>query len=114
MLWVIFSVADEPEPFIPSIRINSPHYLCKIILNEASPRYLTLVVSQLEKQKTIYYTLRAYATCPFTLKKFPDNFRYTEKVNPKLLRLLYHSCTIACNDQVDYCFGREPTLSHDL
>ncbi|XKL65661.1 hypothetical protein PGB90_009081 [Kerria lacca] len=70
----------DPEPFIDGIRINSPHYLCKIILTETSPRYFTLVVSQYEKMNTIYYTLRAYSTCPFTLNKFPNFYKYVEKI----------------------------------
>lgn len=74
------TLADDPEPFITGVRINSPHYLCKIILSEASPRYFTLVVSQYEKMNTIYYTLRAYSTCPFSLEKFPNYFKYAEKV----------------------------------
>lgn len=71
---------NDPEPFITGVRINSPHYLCKIILSDASPRYFTLVVSQYEKMNTIYYTLRTYSTCPFTLEKFPNYFKYVEKV----------------------------------
>ncbi|KAG6449017.1 hypothetical protein O3G_MSEX005827 [Manduca sexta] len=59
----------EPEPYIDGIRINSPHYLCKIIVGDGSADRYTLVVAQYEKTKTIYYTLRAYATCPFTLGK---------------------------------------------
>ena len=79
--WFLFS--DDPEPFISGVRINSPHYLCKIILSEASPRYFTLVVSQYEKMNTIYYSLRAYATCPFLLDKFPNNYSHVQKVRER-------------------------------
>ncbi|KAF5296503.1 hypothetical protein FQR65_LT01492 [Abscondita terminalis] len=65
---------NDPPPYIDGVRINSPHYLCKIILNQNSSRRYTLVVSQYEKTQTIYYTLRAYATCPFTLSKIEDPY----------------------------------------
>ncbi|XP_075230282.1 calpain-7-like [Lycorma delicatula] len=71
---------NDPPPYIDGIRINSPHYLCKIILNENSPRKFTLVVSQYEKMHTIHYTLRAYATCPFTLTKITNPYKYTKKI----------------------------------
>ncbi len=78
--YLYFSFPDDPEPFITGVRINSPHYLCKLIITETSPRYFTLVVSQYEKMNTIYYTLRAYATCPFTLNRFPNYYKFEEKV----------------------------------
>ncbi|KAJ0176823.1 hypothetical protein K1T71_008002 [Dendrolimus kikuchii] len=59
----------EPKPYIDGIRINSPHYLCKIIVGDGACDKYTLVVAQYEKTKTIYYTLRAYATCKFALNK---------------------------------------------
>ncbi|XP_065200256.1 calpain-7-like [Planococcus citri] len=71
---------NDPEPFITGIRINSPHYLCKIVLGENSPRFFTLVVSQYEKMNTIYYTLRVYSTCPFVLDKFPNYYKYEQKI----------------------------------
>ncbi|XP_023726800.1 calpain-7 isoform X2 [Cryptotermes secundus] len=70
----------DPAPFIDGVRINSPHYLCKIILNESSSHRYTLVISQYEKTNTIFYTLRAYATCPFTLAKISSPYEYTQKV----------------------------------
>ncbi|KAG7308895.1 hypothetical protein JYU34_006165 [Plutella xylostella] len=57
----------DPPPYIEGVRINSPHYLCKMAAADATR--FTLVVSQYEKSRTIYYTLRAYATCPFTLNE---------------------------------------------
>ncbi|KAB0794256.1 hypothetical protein PPYR_13876 [Photinus pyralis] len=65
---------NDPPPYIDGVRINSPHYLCKIILNSSSSRRYTLVVSQYEKTQTIYYTLRAYSTTPFKLSKIEDNY----------------------------------------
>lgn len=60
---------QEPPPYIDGVPINSPHYLCKIIVGERGCDRYTLVVSQYEKSRTIYYSLRAYATCPFALNK---------------------------------------------
>lgn len=75
-------ILDDPPPYIDGVRINSPHYLCKLILNEQSAKNYTLVISQYEKMHTIYYTLRAYATCPFTLKKIVTNrFPYVKEVS---------------------------------
>ncbi|KAG5896976.1 hypothetical protein JTB14_018491 [Gonioctena quinquepunctata] len=64
----------DPPPFIDGVKINSPHYLCKVILSPGAARKYTIVVSQYEKSTTIYYTLRAYATCPFTLTKIGDPY----------------------------------------
>ncbi|GJQ86062.1 hypothetical protein Trydic_g10262, partial [Trypoxylus dichotomus] len=71
----------DPPPYIDGVRINSPHYLCKIILGPGSSRKYTLVVSQYEKTATIYYTLRAYATCPFSLTKIADPYKYTKEMS---------------------------------
>ena len=67
-----FSVVSvDPPAYIEGVRINSPHYLCKLVL-EAGTHHFTLVVSQYEKQHTITYSLRVYATCPFNLNKIKD------------------------------------------
>ncbi|XP_020286163.1 calpain-7-like [Pseudomyrmex gracilis] len=70
----------DPPPYIDGVRINSPHYLCKIRLSEQSDPKYNLVISQYEKTNTIYYTLRVYGTCPFTLRKIPQLYRYEEEV----------------------------------
>lgn len=78
----MFDVSDEPPPYMDGVRINSPHYLAKLILPEGSAeRDFTLVVSQYEKTVTIYYTLRVYATSPFRLDNIIDPFKYSEKVS---------------------------------
>ncbi|XP_018325822.1 calpain-7 [Agrilus planipennis] len=71
---------NDPSPYIDGVRINSPHYLCKIILNPTSSKKYTLVVSQYEKTQTIFYTIRAYSTCPFTLSKIEDPYVHTKEV----------------------------------
>ncbi|KAL4222516.1 calpain 7 [Mactra antiquata] len=64
----------DPPPYKDGIRINSPHYLCKLIENKKNATY-TLVVSQYEKNNTIHYTLRVYATCEFSLSKIVDPYK---------------------------------------
>ncbi|XP_047358341.1 calpain-7-like isoform X2 [Vespa velutina] len=71
---------DDPPPYIHGVRINSPHYLCKIKLENNSDTQYTLVISQYEKTHTIYYTLRAYATCPFKLWQIPQLYKYEKEI----------------------------------
>lgn len=76
----LFSV--DPPPDIDGARINSPHYLCKITVpagTESAQAY-TLVISQFEKSTTIFYSLRAYGSQPFTLTKIKDHFEHRQKV----------------------------------
>ena len=71
----------DPAPFLDGIRINSPHYLCKIRLDPEEARKYTLVVSQYEKSTTIFYTLRAYARVPFELKEIISSWATNIQVN---------------------------------
>ncbi|XP_052813546.1 calpain-7-like [Mya arenaria] len=64
----------DPPPYKDGVRINSPHYLCKLVENKKNATY-TLVVSQYEKNNTIHYTLRVYATCDFSLTKIVDPYK---------------------------------------
>ncbi|KAI5709770.1 hypothetical protein M8J75_003116 [Diaphorina citri] len=82
----------DPPPYLDGVRINSPHYLCKIILNENSSRKYTLVVSQYEKMHTIYYTLRAYATCPFRLEKIENPYQFKEEISGEWKGLTAGGC----------------------
>lgn len=77
-----WNILDDPPPYLDGVRINSPHYLCKLKIDSNSASRYTLVVSQYEKMRTIYYTLRAYGTCPFTLRKL-SNFPVCEQVTIK-------------------------------
>ncbi|XP_067125410.1 calpain-7-like [Centruroides vittatus] len=70
----------DPPPFIEGIRINSPHYLCKLVIPQDGDTKYTLIISQYEKSNTIYYTLRVYATCPFTLNKINNYFKYKQEI----------------------------------
>lgn len=71
----------DPPPYIDGVRINSPHYLCKIVAKESgSCLKYTLVISQYEKSQTIHYTLRAYSSAPFQLKKLVSPYKYRDEV----------------------------------
>ena len=69
-----------PDPLIDGVRINSPHYLCKIEVDGETPRRLTLVVSQYEKSTTIYYTCRVYSTLQFLLKRIQDPYKSKQEI----------------------------------
>ncbi|XP_058130036.1 calpain-7-like [Anopheles ziemanni] len=71
----------DPPPYIDGVRINSPHYLCKIRLDPNSERRYTLVVSQYEKTATIYYSLRAYSRTKFELKQLGPRYQTVENLN---------------------------------
>ncbi|KAM4705527.1 calpain-7 isoform 2-T2 [Rhinophrynus dorsalis] len=71
----------DPAPYIDGIRINSPHYLTKMPLTSPGTNAFTLVVSQYEKQNTIHYTLRVYATCKFTFSKIPTPYTINKRIN---------------------------------
>ncbi|XP_053680934.1 calpain-7-like [Anopheles nili] len=71
----------DPPPFIDGVRINSPHYLCKIRLDPTAERRYTLVVSQYEKTATIYYSLRAYSRTKFELKQLGQRYTTVENLN---------------------------------
>ncbi|KAI9565626.1 hypothetical protein GHT06_009418 [Daphnia sinensis] len=70
----------DPPPYIDGIRINSPHYLCKLLHAQAGTERYTLVISQYEKSNTINYSLRVYSTCPFELKKITKPYKYKDEV----------------------------------
>ncbi|KAG8197420.1 hypothetical protein JTE90_014905 [Oedothorax gibbosus] len=73
-------VPNDPEPYIDGVRINSPHYLCKIVVPQGGTTRYTLVISQYQKSQTIYYTLRAFSTCPFTLSNIVNVFKYKHEI----------------------------------
>uniref|UniRef100_A0A915PCF5 Calpain catalytic domain-containing protein n=1 Tax=Setaria digitata TaxID=48799 RepID=A0A915PCF5_9BILA len=60
---------SDPKPIMDAVRLNSPHYLCQMVISECGCQRYTLVVAQYEKMKTIYYTLRVYSTAEFRLQK---------------------------------------------
>lgn len=75
----------EPAPFKEGVRINSPHYLVKLVDECSDSVVYTLVIAQYEKSKSIYYTLRAYSTNPFSLNEItePYNKKYWKRISGK-------------------------------
>lgn len=69
---------DDPAPYMDGIKINSPHYLCKMV--EPGSQAFSLVISQYEKLNTIHYTLRVYAQCEFNLTKIIDPYKHEKEV----------------------------------
>lgn len=72
----------SPPPYKDGVRINTPHYLCKMV-EEKGTRQFTLVISQYEKNNTIHYTLRVFSSCEFSLNKIVDPYKkqYEKRVN---------------------------------
>ncbi|XP_053207732.1 calpain-7-like [Panonychus citri] len=70
----------DPAPYIDGVRINSPHYLCKINIPEGGATKFVLVISQYEKTTTIYYTIRVYSPVLFTFKRLNESYQYVEKI----------------------------------
>ncbi|XP_064647920.1 calpain-7-like [Lineus longissimus] len=64
----------DPPPYKDGTRINSPHYLVKMVEDAPGVYHYTLVISQYEKNNTIHYTLRAYTTAEFSLTKIADPY----------------------------------------
>lgn len=79
MLLLSFNLSDDPSPYKDGIKINSPHYLCKMV--ETGSQVFTLVISQYEKVHTIHYTLRVYAQCEFNLTKIIDPYKHEKEVS---------------------------------
>lgn len=90
-------ILGDPSPFIDGIRINSPHYLCKIMLNENSDRSYTLVISQYEKMNNVYYTLRAYSTLPFVLDKIENSWNFSQEVSVVYVHTSYYDIVYKYN-----------------
>ncbi|ESP01924.1 hypothetical protein LOTGIDRAFT_138889 [Lottia gigantea] len=74
----------DPPPYKDGVKINSPHYLCKLVEPKGTSLY-TLVISQYEKNNTIRYTLRVYSTAEFKLTKFTDPYltQFEKHINGK-------------------------------
>ncbi|GMR41989.1 hypothetical protein PMAYCL1PPCAC_12184 [Pristionchus mayeri] len=69
----------DPKPLYDGTRINSPHYLCQMVISDPGPNHFTLLVAQYEKTKTIYYTLRVYSSAPFHLSPIIDQYSVKKK-----------------------------------
>ena len=75
--------SDDPPPFMDGVRINSPHYLCKMVVQPGTSLF-TLVMSQYERNNTIHYTLRVYSSNEFKLSRIvsPYNPKYDKQARP--------------------------------
>ncbi|CAH8620579.1 unnamed protein product [Dicrocoelium dendriticum] len=69
----------EVTPFRDSARTNSPHCLIQMLQDPGTDTY-HLVVSQFEKNNTIFYTLRVYSTSPFVLTKVVDPYKVEKQI----------------------------------
>lgn len=91
---------DDPPPYKDGVRINSPHYLCKLV-EEPGTKVYTLVVSQYEKSSTTHYTLRVYSTADFTLTKVPHPYKYEKEVSSYSCRIYYLIYSSICFLHID-------------
>ena len=85
----------EPPPSKEGVRINSPHYLVKLVDDCSDSMIYTLVISQYEKYNSIYYTLRAYSTQPFNLNEITEPYikKYWKRLNGKWEGLTAGGCS---------------------
>lgn len=86
---------SEPEPYKEGIRINSPHYLVKLVDDEPGPVFYTLVISQYEKYNSIYYTLRTFSTQSFQLDEIKEPYvsKYSKRVTGKWTKATAGGCS---------------------
>ncbi|CAG7822210.1 unnamed protein product [Allacma fusca] len=70
----------DPPPLIDGVRINSPHYLCRIKVDSPGTKRYTLVVSQYSKMNTIHYTLRTYSNVKTILKEITNPYTISKKI----------------------------------
>ncbi|VDM51890.1 unnamed protein product [Angiostrongylus costaricensis] len=70
----------DPKPLYEGVRINSPHYLCQMVITEQGTLKYTLVVAQYEKMNTIYYTLRVFSSSQFTLRPIKTQYNVKKTV----------------------------------
>ncbi|XP_064402282.1 calpain-7-like isoform X2 [Halichondria panicea] len=71
-----------PEKFhVTGIKINTPHYLAKLENVPRGASSYTVIVSQLESLSTIYYTLRVYSTCDFTVSPVSIPYEFHQQIS---------------------------------
>ncbi|KAL7070935.1 hypothetical protein ACQ4LE_010125 [Meloidogyne hapla] len=69
----------EPKPILEGTRINSPHYLCQLLVRDSGINKYTLVLAQYEKMKTIYYSLRVFSSSEFKCGNISSPYKYHKK-----------------------------------
>lgn len=66
-------------PFKEGTYVNSPHILVRFNAPPGVSDY-TIVVSQHEKERSLYFSLRAYSLAPFKLSEVPMRYSIEQKV----------------------------------
>ncbi|KAI9300207.1 hypothetical protein BJ944DRAFT_31062 [Cunninghamella echinulata] len=67
------------EPFKEGLYVNSPHILVRFNAPPGTSKY-TIVVSQHEKSRSLYFSLRAYSLAPFKLYEIPFPYPIEQKI----------------------------------
>ncbi|KAG2237583.1 hypothetical protein INT48_004485 [Thamnidium elegans] len=67
-------------PFKEGTYVNSPHILVRFNAPPGISDY-TIVVSQHEKEHSLYFSLRAYSLAPFKLKEVPMRYSVEQKIH---------------------------------
>ncbi|ORZ25281.1 hypothetical protein BCR42DRAFT_445071 [Absidia repens] len=68
------------EPFKEGTYVNSPHILVRFNAPPGTSSY-TIVVSQHEKERSLYFSLRAYSLAPFKLLEVPLRYLVEQKIS---------------------------------
>ncbi|CAI2347405.1 unnamed protein product [Caenorhabditis sp. 36 PRJEB53466] len=92
-------IPSNPRPISDGVRINSPLYLCQLLVTKPGISKYTLVVAQYEKTNTINYSLRVFSTVNIKLEpvKLPYTVTKTTRGNwdgsekPPVMKLVLHS-----------------------
>jgi calpain-7 len=66
--------------------VNSPHILVRFNAPPGISNY-TIVVSQHEKVRSLYFSIRAYSLAPFKLHEVPIKYSEEQKVSKEKARL---------------------------
>ncbi|KAG0164986.1 calpain 7, partial [Apophysomyces sp. BC1015] len=67
------------EPFKEGTYVNSPHILVRFNAPPGTSEY-TIVVSQHEKARSLYFSLRAFSLAPFKLLEVPIRYSIEQKI----------------------------------
>ncbi|KAI8976222.1 hypothetical protein BDB01DRAFT_844522 [Pilobolus umbonatus] len=68
-------------PFKEGTYVNSPHILVRFNAPPGNTDY-TIVVSQHQKERSLYFSLRGYSLAPFKLSEVPIRYTIPQKVPP--------------------------------
>ena len=68
---------------VQGVKINTPHYLAKLDVSSGAHSYNVVVSQLMELHSKIYYTLKVYATVPFSLEPVRVSYTHRQKVSGK-------------------------------